>query len=106
MSIWMLLGLAIVATVGGMQYLKGWAPTARPWVWRVLLPVVAVAWALVVVAVAKVQLLTALLYGGVILALCQLGYEVVLEGVVSLMKASIELIRRKIADLAGGGGGR
>jgi hypothetical protein len=96
MNQWVVIGLAVVSTVGGLQYLKGWAPNAKGWVWRVALLALSAIWGLVAALATSASPLLGLLYGGTVLASCQIGYEVIVKGVVGLLEAVIEFVKRKI----------
>ena len=68
-----LIGAAVVATVGVVQWAKGFFPDAPTWPWRVLMPLIAVAWGLAIGQSWLARGLSAAL----IVALSEGGYKVV-----------------------------
>lgn len=80
---WALVFVAAAAIIGILEWAKYFAKTAPTWVWHVALLPLSVAVALLIPGAVGVRILSA----GVILLVTQVGYQLILQGVVELVKA-------------------
>lgn len=72
---WSLIAAAVVATVGVVQWVKGFFPESPTWPWRVLMPLVAVAWGLALGG----SWVARAIYAALIISLSEAGYKVVVQ---------------------------
>ena len=85
-----LIAVAVVATVGVVQWLKGFFPGAPTWPWRALMPVVAIAWG---IAIGQTWL-TRALSAALIVSMCEAGYAVIVQGLTAVASSLLERLKR------------
>lgn len=82
---WGLIVLIGIGVVGVLQWIKARAPNTPSWIWWVVAPVLALGLSL------SAHLASPWIVVGIAgLALAQLGYEAIVEGVPTLIKSIIE----------------
>ncbi len=83
------IAMAVIGTVGAIEYLKGWLPKAPKWVWRAALPVIGAGIAYSSGGTLGERLITGL----VIVTFSEIGYQTVVQSLTGLLKALLEKIK-------------
>lgn len=82
--------LAVIATVGTVQWIKGFFKKSPTWIWRLLLPLFAIGWGFLM---GKMWVDRAL-YAGLIIALSEAGYAAIVQGLPQVAASLLEKLKR------------